>query len=120
MENSEKKERQSDNLVNIVENHTRTKRHLEQYSHIGDKENKDNARKIQGIREEQIVDLKEKINGKDDIQGPQEQLKNLQEKYESTKGYIKNNKDSIDPQMLKNMENKQENRKNQIDNLKNG
>ena len=31
-ENQEKKERQLDNLTNLVENHTRTKRHLEQYS----------------------------------------------------------------------------------------
>ena len=45
----EKKDRQLDNLINLVENHTRTKRHLEQYSHIGNPENKENARKIQDI-----------------------------------------------------------------------
>ena len=43
----EKKERQLDNLTNLVENHTRTKRNLEQYSEIGNKENKDIARKKQ-------------------------------------------------------------------------
>lgn len=53
-EGMEKKDRQLDNLINIVENHTRTERHLEQYSHIGNPENKENARKIQDIREEQI------------------------------------------------------------------
>ena len=61
----EKKDRQLDNLINLVENHTRTKRHLEQYSHIGNSENKENARKIQDIREEQIEDLKDKIKGND-------------------------------------------------------
>ena len=49
-----KKDRQLENLENLVENHTRTQRHLEQYSEIGDPENKENARKIQKIREEQI------------------------------------------------------------------
>ena len=39
----EKKDRQLDNLINLVENHTRTKRHLEQYSNIGNVENKENA-----------------------------------------------------------------------------
>ena len=43
--NSEKKERQIDNLINVVENHTRTQRHLEQYSEIGNPKNKQNARR---------------------------------------------------------------------------
>ena len=51
-ENFEKKERQLENLENLVENHTRTKRHLEQYSYIGDEENKNNAREKQEIREQ--------------------------------------------------------------------
>ena len=45
MENFEeqnlKKDRQLENLINVVENHTRTKRHLEQYSQIGNKQNKE-------------------------------------------------------------------------------
>ena len=53
MENFEnnKKDRQIDNLINLVENHTRTERHLEQYSDIGNKENKEHARDIQDIFE---------------------------------------------------------------------
>ena len=35
-QNKEKKEKQVENLVNLVEEHTRTERHLEQYSNIGD------------------------------------------------------------------------------------
>lgn len=61
----EKKDRQLDNLINLVENHTRTKRHLEQYSDIGNPQNKENARKVQDIRENQIEDLKDKIKGSD-------------------------------------------------------
>lgn len=114
-----KKDRQLDNLINLVENHTRTERHLEQYSHIGDKENKDHARKIQDVREDEIEDLKNKLDGNDDIQTREEQLENLEQKYESTEGYIKNNKDTMNKQMLENIENKQEKRKIQIDNLKN-
>ena len=122
MENCDKnnkKERQLDNLINLVENHTRTERHLEQYSHIGNEDNKDHARAIQDVREEQIEDLKNKLNGKDDVQTRQEQLENLEQKFESTNRYIKNNKDGLNDEMLQNLGDKQQKRKNQIDNLKN-
>jgi len=116
---SNKKDRQIDNLIGLVENHTRTQRHLEQYSQIGDKKNKEHARKIQDIREEEINHLRNKLNGNDDIQGTEEQIENLQEKYENTQGYIKNNKDNMNQQMLQNLESKQEKRRIQLDNLKN-
>lgn len=116
---NKKKDRQLDNLINLVENHTRTQRHLEQYSHIGDKDNKNHARKIQDVREDEIEDLKNKLDGNDDIQTKEQQLENLEQKYESTEGYIKNNKDTMNKQMLENIENKQEKRKIQINNLKN-
>ena len=58
--------RQLDNLENLVENHTRTERHLEQYSEIGDKENKENARKVQKVREQEIQNLENKILGEDE------------------------------------------------------
>ena len=41
---NEKNERKVDNLINLVENHTRTERHLEQYSHIGNPKYKEMAR----------------------------------------------------------------------------
>ena len=115
---NKKKDRQLDNLINLVENHTRTKRHLEQYSHIGDEKNKEHAREIQGIREEQIDDLREKLNGNGDIQTREEQVENLEQRYVSTQGYINNNKDNINEQMLRNLEEKQEKRRIQLDNLK--
>lgn len=113
-----KKDRQIDNLINIVENHTRTKRHLEQYSDIGDKQNKEHAKQIQEIREEQIEDLREKLNGEAYIQTKEEQIENLQQRYESTEGYIENNKEYMNKEMLENLEQKQEKRKEQLDNLK--
>ena len=57
----EKKDRQLDNLINIVENHTRTKRHLEQYSHIGAPEFKEMAREKQEKREENMYKLKQEF-----------------------------------------------------------
>ena len=112
----EKKDRQLDNLINLVENHTRTKRHLEQYSHIGNPENKENARKIQDIREEQIEDLKDKIKY-NDKQTREEHLNNVIEKYINTAGYIRNNEDNMSEEQLNNMEKKQDNREIQIENL---
>lgn len=112
-----KKERQLDNLINLVENHTRTERHLEQYSNIGNPENKENARKIQDIREEQIQDLKDKIAGNYEKQTKEEQLENVIEKYINTAGYIHNNEDNLREEQLNNMEKKQDNREIQIENL---
>lgn len=116
MENfdNKKKDRQLENLENLVENHTRTKRHLEQYSEIGNPENKENARKIQKIREEQIEDLESKLKDEDKFISPEEHLENLKENYRNTQGYIEHNLDSIDPQMLQNLQEKQAHREEQI------
>ncbi len=119
MEDSNKKDRQLDNLINLVENHTRTQRHLEQYSHIGDTTSKENARKIQDIREAEIQELKEHIKGNHQSQTPQEQLQDLKEKYENTQGYIRSNGVNMNQDMKYNMIQKQENRKEQIQNLEN-
>lgn len=116
-EKFQKKERQLENLENLVENHTRTERHLEQYSHIGDKDNKDNAREKQDIREKQILELENKILGLDSNEIPEVQLENLKEKYESVQGYIENNRDKISEEDLKQLEEKQANRREQIANL---
>lgn len=116
-ENFEKKERQLENLENLVENHTRTERHLEQYSHIGNKENKDNAREKQDIREKQILELENKILGLDSNEIPEVQLENLKERYKSVEAYINNNRDKISQEDLKQLEEKQANRREQIANL---
>ena len=116
-EKFEKKERQLENLENLVENHTRTERHLEQYSHIGSKENKDNAREKQEIRERQILELENKILGLDSNEIPEVQLENLRQRYESIQGYIENNRDKLEPDVLEQLEEKQGNRLKQIANL---
>jgi len=113
----QKKERQLENLENLVENHTRTERHLEQYSNIGDKDNKENARDKQEIREQQILELENKILGLDSNEIPEVQLENLKERYKSVETYINNNKDKISQEDLQQLEEKQANRREQIANL---
>lgn len=117
-DNIEKKDRQLDNLINIVENHTRTKRHLEQYSNIGNPDNRENAKEIQKIRENQIDELKDEIIGINDTQTREEQLDNVIEKYINAEDYIENNKENMSEEQLNNMEQKQENRWTQIENLR--
>lgn len=56
----------------------------------------------------------ENFDKKNNIQNRDEQLKNLEEKYTATAGYIKNNKNNMNDEMLRNIEKKQEKRKNQI------
>ncbi len=116
-ENVQKKDKQLDNLINLVEKHTRTERHLEQYSHIGNPENKENARRIQDIRETQIDELKDKIKGVNDTQTREEQLENVIDKYINAQGYIINNEENLSDEQLNNMEKKQDNREIQIRNL---
>lgn len=115
-ENKQKKERQLDNLTNLVENHTRTERHLEQYSEIGSKENKEIARKKQNIREDEIQNLKNKIiNG--DVQNPNEMIEDTIHNYKGAGRYVQNNYDSLSEQDLENIQEKQKNRKRQIENF---
>ena len=118
MENFEdkiKKERQLDNLVNLVENHTRSERYLEQYSHIGDLDNKEHARKVQDIRENEIDNLKSHIISEKET--PEEQLENLKDNYVSSQAYINKNKNNMNKEQLENLEKRQEHRKEQIENL---
>lgn len=114
MEDYEKKDRQLENLENLVENYTRTQRHLEQYSEIGNPENKENARKVQKVREEEIKNLETQIKGENTRITPEEHLENVKEKYYNAEGYIENNKDSMNEDMLRNLQEKQQHREEQI------
>ena len=116
-EEQEKKERQLDNLTNLVENHTRTKRHLEQYSEIGDPEFKEMAREKQQKREENIYKLKQEILDEEENQTIEEQIENLQDNYEAAQRYIEANQDTMAPQDLQNLQAKQQHRKEQMENL---
>lgn len=104
-------------LENLVEKHTRSQRHLEQYSHIGSPENVDHARHVQKEREEQINNLEDKIVYGDG--GPSHELENLQKNITFSKGYLNHNADTMKPEDKKNLENKIENQKDTINWLQN-
>ena len=116
-EKFQKKERQLENLENLVENHTRTERHLEQYYNVGYEENKNNAIEKQDIREKQILELENKILGLDSNEIPEVQLENLKERYTRVQGYIENNRYKLSEEDLKQLEEKQARRREQIANL---
>ena len=111
---NEKNERKVDNLINLVENHTRTERHLEQYSHICDPKYKEMAREKQTVREEQIDSLKNQILNEHPKMSPEEHLENLKENYEKTKNYLGNNFENMSYEQVHNMAEKQANQARQI------
>ena len=110
-----KKREQVDNLMNLVERHTRTERHLEQYSEIGKKEDKERAREKQNIREEEMKNLKSKIVNPNETKI--EQAQNLVDNYKRTQSYMEDNYEKISKERLDNMQEKQDNRKEQMENL---
>lgn len=111
----EKNEHRIDQLIDTVENYTRTERHLEQYSHIGDPKNKAHARDIQRAREAEIQHLKNEIvYGAEYDDHP---LENLKENYEDTKEYLDHFGNRLDSQTLANVKEKQENRARTIDQM---
>lgn len=114
MENRKKRE-QVDNLMNLVERHTRTERHLEQYSEIGRKEDKERAREKQDIREEEMKTLKSKIVNPNETKI--EQAQSLMDNYRRAQSYMEDNYEKLSEERLRNMQNKQDNRKEQMENL---
>ena len=102
-------------LENMVENHTRTERHLEQYSNISSLEKYSESIIKQSEREGNIEILESKI-----LSGGQKQsneLDGLQKNYALAKGYMENNRDHMDYESLKNMQVKQQNRRDEINEL---
>lgn len=110
------KEGQVENLVNLVEKHTRTERHLEKYSHIGSGEGKERAREKQNIREEEIDKLKNKLTSNNN-ESKIEQVQNLADNYKGAQIYMEENYEKMPEDRLRNMQNRQEHRKDQIENL---
>ena len=115
-QNNDKKEKQVENLVNLVEKHTRTERHLEQYSNIGNREGKERARDKQDVREEEIDKLKNKIVS-DNTESKTEQVQNLSNNYKGAQIYMEENYEKMPEERLKNMQNRQQHRKDQLENL---
>jgi len=112
---NQKKENQVDNLMNLVERHTRTERHLEQYSEIGSKGNKQRAREKQDIREDEMNNLKSKLVNENETKA--EQYENLAENYQRAQSYMEDNYENISPERLQNMQTRQTNRREQMENL---
>lgn len=101
-----------DEIINLTEKKTRSERHLEQHSDIGDPDRLDHVREVQDERDCQIQNLKNNI-----IEGEnanQDEYDNLNKNYEYTQGYIDHNKDHMSKEALKNTQRKQENRKDQM------
>lgn len=113
----EKTERKVDNLINLVENHTRTERHLEQYSEIGDPKFKDMAREKQAVRENQIESLKDQLTNEHHKISSEEHLENLKENYEKTKNYFENNFENLSEEQACNMVKRQFNQEKQLDQM---
>ena len=112
-----KKYRKVDNLINLVKNHTRTERHLEQYAHRGDPKYKKMAIEKQCVREDQIESLKKQIIDEHKKISNAEQLENLKDSYERTKNYLGNNFKNMSQEQITNMGNKEANQMRQIQRL---
>lgn len=110
-------ERRVEHLENLVEKETRTQRHLEQYSDISrSPQNMNHVKQVQQERREEIDNLKNIIvNGE---HSNNNQLENVEKRYNYTQGYLDHNSDHMDQKTLKNTQEKQQNRKDQMDTLK--
>lgn len=119
MNNKESKkietENRIDELINVVENYTRTKRHLEQHSDIASPQQLHNAEHIQQVREDNITNLKDKIIY--DTGGPTNEKQNIKKNITFTNGYINHNKDHMNKEQLQNMLEKQETRHHKLNEL---
>lgn len=113
----DKKERKIENLIDLVENHTRTERHLEQYSHIGDPKFKDMAREKQAVREAQIDSLKDQLTNEHPRISTEQHFENLKDNYEKSINYLENNYKNMSQEQIDNMIQKQFNQEKQIEQM---
>ena len=113
---SRQDENRIDQLIDLVEKHTRTERHLEQYSDISDPENLEHAEKIQREREEEIDNLKNIVAYGEHKNSSEED--NLERNIKYTGGYLSHNADHMEDKTLRRTQEKQEHRKEQLDRLK--
>lgn len=106
-------ERRVDHLINLVENRTRSERHLEEHSDIPSHENIEHVKKVQQKRQEEIDNLKNIIvNGE---HSNNDQLKNVKKNFKYTEGYLDHNANHMDQDTLEMTKEKQAHRKEQID-----
>ena len=103
-------------LENIVENYTRTERHLEQHSDIASKEQLEHAQKIQGFREQEIKNIESNIIHGEAANNTNE-LDNINKNFSYTKNYLMENAKEMDDFTLEKTIEKQQNRNKQRENL---
>ncbi|WP_315116281.1 hypothetical protein [uncultured Clostridium sp.] len=108
-------ENRLDEMIDLVEKHTRTERHLEQYEDISSPENIKAAKELQNIREESISNLKDKLVYGDG--GPTDEEENIIKNMKYTGGYIKENLGNMNDAQLENMKKKQLNRQEQLNSI---
>lgn len=110
----EENERRVDQLIDIVDKHTRTERHLEQHSDIASLDQIKHTLEIQEDREAEISNLRNIIaHGKG---SNTDDLDNVERNYEYTSKYLEDNANHMDSETLSNTIEKQENRRDQIEN----
>jgi hypothetical protein len=104
--------RRINQLIDLVEKHTRTERHLEQYSGITELEKLKHALAIQESREQEIAHLKELIvhgnhgNGKE--------RENIERNFIYTNRYLDHYRGKMDESTLQHTIEKQQHRKDQL------
>jgi len=108
-------EKRIDQLINLVDKHTRTERHLEQHSDIASPDAIAHSKEIQKEREEEIDNLKNVIAHGKHVNV--NEFENLQRNYDFTNSYIEANSDKMDSTTLQKTKEKQENREEQINNM---
>jgi hypothetical protein len=104
----EQNENRVNQLINTVENYTRTERHLEQHSDIGNPERLERAADVQSQRKSEIDHLKDSIVY--GVECSDNKLHNLRENYDDTEEYISHYGSKMAEEDLKNINKKQENR----------
>jgi hypothetical protein len=105
-------EHRIDQLIDLVEQHTRTRRHLEQHSDITELDELQHTFKVQEEREHRIDHLKDIIiYGKHEV----DDIANLQKNYVYTKNYLRHHEAHMDDFTLDKTREKQEHRKEQME-----
>ena len=110
-------ERRVEHLVDLVEAHTRTERHLEEHSDISKSpENIQHAKEVNHEREQEIRNLKNNHAQGENYNNNQKE--NTEKRLRYAEGYLNHNADHMKEENLKNAKAKQEHRKEQLDQMK--
>lgn len=108
--------RRIDQLIDVVEKHTRTERHLEQNLSMSNIKDVKHTLKVQEKREDEIENLKNIIAyGKHEKNN---ELKNLSRNYSFAENYLDHYEAKMDSNTLDKTKAKQANRKVQMESLK--